>query len=116
MLAKSAWFHFVLANDLTSLKDKRDDVKAGVKSTAILFGSKTKLILASFAVLFVAALAAIGVQNHQGPAFYLVSVVGSGMHFAWQLTTLDTENPKDCLDKFLVRRRISFLTDFTIPP
>jgi len=65
--------------------------------------------LASFAVLFVAALAAIGVQNHQGPAFYLVSVVGSGMHFAWQLTTLDTENPKDCLDKFLANHNLGYL-------
>ncbi|KAE8239868.1 hypothetical protein A4X13_0g8031 [Tilletia indica] len=38
-------------------QDKRDDVKAGVKSTALLFKGRTKSILALFSIGFIAAVA-----------------------------------------------------------
>jgi 4-hydroxybenzoate polyprenyltransferase len=80
----------------------RDDITAGVKSTAILFGNWIKTILAVFAAIFVVALTFAGTNNHQGPAFYLVSVCGASLHLVWQLRTLDVDNPPDCLAKFLV--------------
>jgi 4-hydroxybenzoate polyprenyltransferase len=76
-------------------------VKAGVKSTAILFGSYVKEILAVFALAFLACMYYAGVRNQQGLAFFLVSVGGGALHFAWQLLSLDVEKPEDCWNKFM---------------
>lgn len=54
--------------------------------------------------MFVASLYFVGVQNGQHIEYYLISVAGAALHITWQLVTVDTENPDDCLSKFLVRR------------
>jgi 4-hydroxybenzoate polyprenyltransferase len=43
-----------------------DDSVAGVKSTALLFGSWVRPILCMFAVTFVACMAYAGILNQQG--------------------------------------------------
>lgn len=85
-----------------AVQDKRDDVKAGVKSTALLFASWIKEILFLFSVLFVSALAYVGVRNSQGPAYFVISVGGTAIHLVWQLKTLKVDVPEDCWAKFVV--------------
>jgi 4-hydroxybenzoate polyprenyltransferase len=81
-----------------------DDVKAGVKSSALLFGrQRMKLALSVFAFMSIAGWAFAGYQNGQGPAFYFVSILCPIFHFTWQITSLRIESPKDCLSKFVVR-------------
>ncbi|KAF9353736.1 Para-hydroxybenzoate--polyprenyltransferase, mitochondrial precursor (PHB:polyprenyltransferase) [Mortierella sp. AD094] len=81
-------------------QDKRDDVKIGVKSTALRFGKKTPEYLAAFSTGMVSMLALAGYMNDQGPLFYALSVGGAAAHLAWQLKTVDYENPIDCWSKF----------------
>lgn len=88
----------------SSLQDKVDDVLAGVKSTALLFGDSTRPILAGFSTSFVGLLALSGYLNAQGPAFYLVSVGGAAAHLAWQLRTADLETRESCWNVFKSNR------------
>ncbi|KAF9327422.1 Para-hydroxybenzoate--polyprenyltransferase, mitochondrial precursor (PHB:polyprenyltransferase) [Linnemannia elongata] len=81
-------------------QDKKDDVKIGVKSTALRFGEKTPEFLAAFSTGMVSMLALAGYMNDQGPLFYALSVGGAAAHLAWQLKTVNYENPVDCWSKF----------------
>ena len=55
-------------------QDKTDDVGAGVKSTALLFGEQTKPILSLFSAAFVGSLVYVGSANGCGTPYYLISV------------------------------------------
>ncbi|KAF9949039.1 Para-hydroxybenzoate--polyprenyltransferase, mitochondrial precursor (PHB:polyprenyltransferase), partial [Mortierella alpina] len=81
-------------------QDKKDDVKIGVKSTALRFGERTPEYLAAFSTGMVSMLALAGYMSDQGPLFYALSVGGAAAHLAWQLRTVDYENPADCWSKF----------------
>ena len=86
-------------------QDKTDDVHAGVKSTALLFGDEgTKPALTIFSSIFVSALAYAGYLNGQGPLFYGVSVLGAAAHLAWQVRTADLNNTKSCWQRFASNR------------
>ena len=45
-------------------------------------------------------------MNSQGPAFYAISVGGAAAHLAWQLTTVDYNDPRDCWRKFASNSRL----------
>jgi 4-hydroxybenzoate polyprenyltransferase len=81
----------------------KDDVKAGVKSTALLFGDNVREILVLFAGIFVASLIIIGILNEQGPAYFVIACGGTTAHLVWQLTTWKIHDPVDCSAKFKVR-------------
>lgn len=87
----------LLVDTIYACQDKKDDVKAGVKSTALLFGSRIRLILAGFAALTVLSLGAAGVLNDQGLPFYVLSIGGAVLHMAWQLKSVDLDDTRSCL-------------------
>lgn len=74
-------------------QDKEDDIKVGVKSTALAFGKKTRAIIAGFfaATLVLVASAAL-TAGIAGPLFW-VGLAAAGAHFTWQVKTLDFDNP-----------------------
>ncbi len=74
----------------------KDDVKAGVKSTALLFGSRVKSYLAFFGLCFLTALVTVGLLNDQSYAFFLIGLVGGGAHLLWQLTSVQVGKPESC--------------------
>lgn len=91
-----------------ALQDKEDDTLAGVRSTARLFGSRARRLVGisyGFAMLLFAV------------AFYLaeaeiVAFVGLALgaaHLAWQVRTLDTENPERCLRLFRSNRDFGWI-------
>lgn len=81
-------------------QDKRDDVTAGVKSTALLFGSRTKAWLSGFAAAHVACLLAAG--SNAGCAWpHYLGVAAAAAHLAWQIRSVDLENGADCSAKFV---------------
>lgn len=94
----------ILYDTIYALQDKRDDAQAGVKSTALLFGSYVRPILLLFGTAFVASLAYAGVATGQNELYFGVTVGGAAAHIAWQLMTLDVESPSDCFNKFVVGR------------
>lgn len=72
----------------------------GVKSTALLFGEKTKQYLTFFSGSMLSLLVISGYMNGQGLPFYLFSILGTGSHLAWQLRTINFNDEADCGRKF----------------
>jgi len=84
-------------------QDKEDDVLIGVKSTALKFGARTKTWLVGFYVITIGGLGLSGYLAGLGWPFYAALVIGA-LHFVWQVRTLDTEAPKNCLKRFKSNR------------
>ncbi|XP_027124881.1 4-hydroxybenzoate geranyltransferase 2-like [Coffea arabica] len=84
-------------------QDKEDDVKVGVKSTALLLGDSTKLWTTGFGVASIASLALAGFNAHIGWPFYVLLAAASGQ-IAWQIWDVDLSNPADCFRKFASNR------------
>jgi 4-hydroxybenzoate polyprenyltransferase len=68
-------------------------------STALLFGDRTKPMLAMFFSLAVVLIGAAGVAAHGGAAF-AVGLLGFAVHLAWQIWRLDITDPDLCLALF----------------
>jgi 4-hydroxybenzoate polyprenyltransferase len=89
-------------------QDREDDALIGVKSTARLFEDETEpmLWLFSGAAVFLAGLAVV--TAHGGwPG--LLGVVAFGLHLAWQIKTLDIDDPARCLVLFRSNRAAGLL-------
>jgi 4-hydroxybenzoate polyprenyltransferase len=89
-------------------QDKEDDALVGVKSTALLFGDATKAWLVLFYALTVPLMALSGwVAGLAWP--YFLALIGVALQFAWQVSTLAIDRPRDCLDKFHSNRWTGWL-------
>lgn len=82
-------------------------MKAGVKSTALLFGKHVRVVLTAFAAAFVLCMIYAGVLNDQGWAYFVVSCGGVGAHLSWQLLSWDVDEARDSGAKFVVCPRLS---------
>jgi 4-hydroxybenzoate polyprenyltransferase len=90
-------------------QDVEDDALIGVKSTARLFGAKSKQWLSGFAaltiVLFASAILwAVPLQNHASLIVALLGVCAMGAHLVWQLRAVNTDDPENCLKIFRSNR------------
>src|SRR5690606_30374328 len=89
-------------------QDKEDDAIVGVRSTARLFGERTKPWLVGlyggalmcFALAFAAA---------QVPLVALAGLMAAGVHMARQIMTLDIDNPDQCLTLFKSNNMVGWL-------
>jgi len=77
-------------------QDRRDDVKAGVKSTAVLLGDMVLPFCKSQAFVFVISLFLGGRMNQQSSYYTFVAVGGSALHLLWQYGTLSVDSPSSC--------------------
>ena len=84
------------SDTIYACQDKRDDVKAGVKSTAILFGAYIKPILTAFASALVVSLWVAGQLNNMGIYYKAISVGGGALYLAIDMLTVDLDSPKSC--------------------
>lgn len=66
-------------------QDKEDDVRIGVKSTALRFGEQTKLWLSGFSVAMLAGLALAGVNAQQTLPYY-AGLSAVAVHLANQVS------------------------------
>jgi len=80
-------------------QDRDDDALIGIKSTALLFGPRTKPMLALFYGLAVVLIGAAGLTAGAGLIFAL-GLVGFAAHLAWQIIRLDIADPARCLALF----------------
>ena len=80
-------------------QDKKTDVKIGIKSTAVLFGKKTKLCLCMLYLLMILNLVSTGIVFQLTSSFYLITTV-IFLHLMWQIYTLEINDPKNCLSRF----------------
>ncbi len=89
-------------------QDKEDDVRIGVKSTALKLGDATGKWLVVF---FGGALVLIDVAGWlvgAGVLFH-IAIAGAAMHVVWQLTRLDINNPDSCLKMFRANRNFGLI-------
>lgn len=96
-------------------QDKEDDALIGVKSTARLFGTHTKLWLRAFLVLSVLLMsgAVLVTWLPQDRPLALVLALGGvwgfAWHLAWQLRRLDIDDPERCMILFRSNRDAGFI-------
>ncbi|KAL0738856.1 hypothetical protein Bca4012_015066 [Brassica carinata] len=81
-------------------QDKDDDVKVGVKSTALRFGDNTKLWLTGFGTASMGLLALSGLSADLGWQYYASLVAALGQ-LGWQIGTADLSSGADCSRKFV---------------
>jgi len=84
-------------------QDREDDALIGIKSTALLFGERTKTMLALFYALAVALIALAGWRAGGGVVFAL-GLGAFAAHLAWQIMRLDIHDPVLCLVVFKSNR------------
>ncbi|SEP65185.1 4-hydroxybenzoate polyprenyltransferase [Faunimonas pinastri] len=82
-----------------ALQDKEDDALIGIRSTARLFGDRSRAAIAGFDAGAIVLLAVAFALAGAGSVAFAGLVVAA-VHITWQLVTLDPENPENCLFRF----------------
>ncbi|MDO8878697.1 MAG: 4-hydroxybenzoate octaprenyltransferase [Pseudolabrys sp.] len=96
-----AW---VIAYDtIYAHQDREDDMMIGIKSTALLFGKSTPAMLTVFYTLAVVLIGLSGLMAGAGVIFF-IGLVAFGAHLAWQVATIDIDDPARCLMLFRSNR------------
>jgi 4-hydroxybenzoate polyprenyltransferase len=80
-------------------QDREDDALIGIKSTALLFGPRTKPMLALFYGVAVILIGASGFSAGAG-LFFALGLVAFAAHLVWQIARLDIGDPDNCLAVF----------------
>ncbi|WP_312775210.1 4-hydroxybenzoate octaprenyltransferase [Atlantibacter hermannii] len=83
-----------------AMVDRDDDIKIGVKSTAILFGRHDRLIIGILQVVVMGLMVAVGWLNGLGAAFYASIVVAGGL-FAYQQKLIAGRERDACFQAFM---------------
>ena len=91
-----------------ALQDVEDDALIGVKSTARLFGSRARMMVA----LFYAAAYGLWVWAGfaaSGWTLFLIASIPTALLLAWQVITLDPKNGANCLNRFKANNLVGLL-------
>ena len=106
-LPSAAWLLFIANVVWTvgydtyyAMADREDDLKIGVKSTAILFGDADRVIILTLQGIALLCLALAGARFTLGIWFLLGLFVAAGC-FAWEFWSTRNREPQVCLAAFL---------------
>jgi 4-hydroxybenzoate polyprenyltransferase len=103
MLYAGLFFWTLGYDTIYAHQDKDDDALIGVKSTARLLGKRSAdWILGFYALAFILVVAA-GFTEHAGWTFTFL-MLAAGVHFLWQVRTLDVDSAERCLTLFRSNR------------
>jgi 4-hydroxybenzoate polyprenyltransferase len=74
--------------------DREDDLKIGIKSTAIWFGKNDTKIIAVLHLIVLAGFIALGLSQHLNVFFYISLLIAAGLavYQQWLLSTRHTQN------------------------
>ena len=89
-------------------QDKEDDALIGVKSTALLFGARTRPWLAGFYAVTILILGAAGWAAGLAWPFH-AGLGAAALQLAWQVRSVRLDSPGDCLAKFKSNRWFGWL-------
>jgi 4-hydroxybenzoate polyprenyltransferase len=89
-------------------QDKEDDVRIGVKSSAIALGSRTRPWLFVFYAAALLLWGAAGSLAGLGAMFW-VGLAAAAAQLAWQAARVAIDEPADCLVKFRSNRVVGWL-------
>ncbi len=90
-----------------AMADRADDIKIGVKSTAILFGEQDKILIASFQFLVITLLIILGLQLQLGLYYYL-GVITATLLFLYQQYLIKDRVVENCLQAFRNNHYVGF--------
>ena len=79
--------------------DRDDDVKLGVRSSAILFGDMDRVIVAALQAMTLVALYLVGDSMRFG-MWYQLGVVGAAVFFVYQQWLIRNRDREGCLRAF----------------
>ena len=106
-LPRVAWVLYIAAviwaaiyDTIYAMVDRDDDLKIGVKSSAILFADMDKMIIAVMQAMMLFALVLAGRNMHFG-RWYYAGVTGAGLLFLFQQWLIRNREPAGCLRAFL---------------
>jgi len=87
-----------------AMVDREDDLKIGVKSTAILFGRADRVMIALFHALTLGLLAWTGARVGLGVSYYMGLALATGLA-GWQQWLMRTREHDGCFRAFLNNNR-----------
>ncbi|KAJ3327491.1 Para-hydroxybenzoate--polyprenyltransferase, mitochondrial precursor (PHB:polyprenyltransferase) [Blyttiomyces sp. JEL0837] len=105
----AGWSWTMVYDTIYAIQDKSDDVKAGVKSTALRFSANMKPWLGTFATLSVAAFSLAGAMNGQGIAYQAIAVGGAALHYIWLIGGLNEASRVDAARRFRASRWLGWI-------
>ncbi len=103
----------VAYDTMYAMVDREDDIKIGVKSTAILFGHADRAIIAFLQVIVVLTLCVIGNQLALGQ-FYHLGVVVASVLFVYQQHLIRHRDREECFKAFLNNNWVGAAIFFSI--
>jgi 4-hydroxybenzoate polyprenyltransferase len=111
----SAWLLFcanlmwtVAYDTMYAMVDREDDLKIGVKSTAILFGQQDRLIVGILQSLTLILLISVGYMQHLN-AWYYVGLGVATLLFIYQQGLIRQRIPSLCFKAFLNNHWVGFV-------
>ena len=106
-IPRVAWIIFfagiiwaAIYDTMYAMVDRDDDLKIGVKSSAIVFGDMDKLIIGALQLLMLFTLYLVGTNMEFG-YWYNMGLVGAAVFFAWQQWLIRDRKPAECFKGFL---------------
>jgi 4-hydroxybenzoate polyprenyltransferase len=106
-LPRVAWVLYIAAviwaviyDTIYAMIDREDDIKLGVKSSAILFADMDKFLIGAMQVMMLYALYLVGRSMHFG-IWYQGGVGCAAVLFVWQQWLIRKRDPGGCLRAFL---------------
>jgi 4-hydroxybenzoate polyprenyltransferase len=106
-LPRVAWVLYIAAviwasmyDTIYAMVDREDDLKIGVKSSAILFADMDRLLIGVMQAMMLCALVLVGRNLHFGRAYH-AGLAAAGVLFLWQQWLIRKREPAGCLHAFL---------------
>src|SRR5262252_6630819 len=107
VLPRVCWLLYIAAviwaavyDTIYAMIDREDDLKLGVKSSAILFADMDRFLIGVMQLMMLYALVLAGRSMHFGE-WYEAGVLGAALLFLWQQWLIRKREPAGCLRAFL---------------
>jgi 4-hydroxybenzoate polyprenyltransferase len=105
-LPRAAWMMFVATiiwvtvyDTLYAMVDREDDLRIGLRSSAIVFADMDRVIVGVLQLMMLLALLLMGLSLHFGNA-YVGGLAAAAVFFAYQQWLIRTREPDECLRAF----------------
>ena len=107
VIPRVAWIIFfagiiwaAIYDTMYAMVDREDDLKIGVKSSAIVFGDMDRVIIGFLQLLMLYALYLVGANMEYG-YWYNMGILGAAVFFGWQQWLIRDRKPAECFKGFL---------------
>ncbi|MGJ8581288.1 MAG: 4-hydroxybenzoate octaprenyltransferase [Psychromonas sp.] len=104
-IANMTWT--IAYDTMYGMVDKEDDLKIGIKSTAILFGKFDKIIIAGFQLATLLILLAVGILESMSNFYYIALIIVLGL-FIQQQIRIKNRDRASCFKAFLDNNYVGF--------